>query len=153
MSVFRLFVILPRFPAMPAFLRSLLSRPAYLIVSVLVLGVSIAAQVAIVAVLDAVLLSPPSARTPGELAFIRSSLPGGQMSFPDYKDIAERNTSFSSVASFYLANRVALPVPVISRKCAVGWRVGRFFRRCRSARVGGSSSVRRRTRRARHPLL
>ncbi|MES2692221.1 MAG: ABC transporter permease [Verrucomicrobiota bacterium] len=113
--------------AMPAFLRSFVSRPAYLIVSVLVLGVSIGAQVAIVAVLDAVLLSPPSARAPGELAFVRSSLSGGQMSFPDYKDIAERSTSFSSVASFYTSGRTALTNAgdLVQVRCGVA--SGSFF--------------------------
>lgn len=112
---------------MPSFLRSLLSRPAYLIVSVLVLGVSIAAQVAIMAVLDAVLLSPPSARAPGELAFIRSSLAGGEMSYLDYKDVAERSTSFSSVASFYTASRVALAHAGDFAQVRCGVASGSFF--------------------------
>lgn len=112
---------------MPSFIRSLLSRPVYLIVSVLVLGVSIAAQVAIVAVLDAVLLSPPSARAPGELAFIRSSLSSGQMSFPDYKDIAERGTSFSSVASYYTSGRAALTNAGDLAQVRCGVASGSFF--------------------------
>ncbi len=112
---------------MSPFFRPLVSRPAYLVVSVLVLGVSIAAQVAIMAVLDAVLLSPPSARAPAELAFIRSSLRGGQMSFPDYKDIAERSTSFSSVASFYTSGRAALTNAGDLAQVRCGVASGSFF--------------------------
>lgn len=88
--------------------RSLFARPSYLIVSVTVLAVSIAAQLAIFAVVHALLLRPPSARAPEELAFVRSSLPQGHVSYPDFKDIQERANSFSAVFTYYVVNRVML---------------------------------------------
>ena len=98
------------FSALPPSLRSLAARPSYFVVSVVVLGVSIAAQLAIFAVVSALLLTPPSARSPHELAFVRSTLPGGKVSFPDYRDIQERATSFAGTFGYFISGRAALTV-------------------------------------------
>ncbi|MEO5960099.1 MAG: ABC transporter permease [Opitutaceae bacterium] len=107
--------------------RALLTRPSYLIVSVLVLGVSIAAQLAIFAVVAALVLTPPSARQPEELAFVESSLPGGKVSYPDFRDIQDRMTSFASTFGYFITQRAGLAVndDLVSARCGVA--SGTFF--------------------------
>lgn len=86
-------------------LRALCAKPTYLIVSVFVLSAGIASQLAIIAVIDALLIRPPSAQAPEQLVFVPSSLPGGSMSYPDFKDIAERNTVFDATFAYAIAGR------------------------------------------------
>ncbi|HEX3729408.1 MAG TPA: ABC transporter permease [Opitutaceae bacterium] len=93
---------------MKALLRSLLSKPSYAIISIVVLGVSIAAQLDIAAIVDGTLLRAPSGRSPQEFAFVRSSEPGGIMSYPDYLDIKQRNHFFSSAFAYANFNRTGL---------------------------------------------
>ncbi len=85
--------LLPRLSGLRATVRSLCAKPSYVVISVIVLGISIAALMDISAIVDATLVRPPSGRSPQELAFVRSS-EGGMVSFPDFIDIRERNTFF-----------------------------------------------------------
>lgn len=107
--------------AMLPTVRSIRARPSYFLVSVLVLGVSIAAQLAIFAVVEALILAPPSARQPAQLAFVQSSLPGGSVSYPDFRDIQERSTSFSGMFAYYSSNYAALTVneELVTVRCGV----------------------------------
>ena len=99
---------LARFPAGSTVFRSLFSKPSYVVISVIVLGVSIAAQMDIMAIVDATLLRPPSGRTPQEFGFIRSSLPKGIVSYPDYLDIRQRNTFFSGTFAYSSWKKIGL---------------------------------------------
>ena len=106
--------------------RSLCSRPAYLIVCLLVLSGGIAAQLAIVAVVDALVFRPPSAQAP-EQVVLPSSLPNGTISVPDFKDIEQRNTCFSSTFAYGVIGRAGLNVgdDFVTGACATV--TGRLF--------------------------
>src|SRR5947208_8371964 len=90
--------------------RSLRANPGYLLVSVTVLAVSIATQMAIFAVVDALLLRPPSGRAPQEFAFVRSSLPAGHVSYPDFRDLQERNSFFAITFAYATGGRASLVI-------------------------------------------
>ena len=68
-------------------LRSLWQRPAYALVSIALLGASTAALLTMAAVLDALLVRPPSGRDPEQLVFVRSAVLRGQLSRPSYLDL------------------------------------------------------------------
>jgi len=72
--------------------RSARAKPPYLVICILVLGVSSGAMFTIIAIADAVLFRMPTAHAPEQLTFIRSSLPGGIVSCPDFLDLEERAT-------------------------------------------------------------
>ncbi|HTB80664.1 MAG TPA: ABC transporter permease [Opitutaceae bacterium] len=112
---------------MRAILRSLLAKPSYLFMSVVVLGVSIAAQMGIVAVVDATLIRPPSGRLPNELVFVRSSLPRGIVSFPDFVDIRERTAPFFDAFAYFSRSNVGITVGDDSILATCGVVSGGFF--------------------------
>src|SRR5665213_1648859 len=115
------------FPGSRAIARSLFAKPSYVIISAIVLGVSIAALLNMVAIVDATLFRPPTARAPEELAYVRSSLPQGVVSYPDFVDIKERNTCFSSTAAYRSWSNVGLSHngDLIAASCTVV--SGNFF--------------------------
>jgi len=84
----------------PHVVRSLAANPAYTASSIAVLSFSIAALLAVVAMIEALLFRPPSARAPDELVVVRSSLPSGTLSFPDFIDIRDRNRCFAETFAF-----------------------------------------------------
>ena len=125
-----------KMPALRPTLRALVSKPSYFVVSVVVLGVSIAAQLALFAVVDGMLLRPPSAQRPGELAFVRSSLPSGRVSYPDFRDLQERSTSFAATFSYFVSNRTALEHEDQLRTTRIALVSGSYFP---ALGVGGAS--------------
>jgi putative ABC transport system permease protein len=90
--------------------RGTLRRPSYLVASVLILGVSIGAQMTMTAVIDATLVRPPSGRAPKELAFVQNNVPAGELSLADYTDIRDRATSFAGVFAFSTPRLVNLAI-------------------------------------------
>jgi predicted permease len=75
--------------------------PSYLVVSLVVLATSIAAQVTMTAVIDGMLLRPPSGAEPSRIKIIKGSDGGGVASYFDYTNEAERNHAFSSLFAFH----------------------------------------------------
>ncbi len=108
--------------------RSLLRRPAYIVTSVIVLSVSIAAQLMITSVVDATLVRPPSGRKTAELVFVRSSAGRGDVSFPDAKDIRDGNSCFAATFAYQASARtVNLAVGDDMTAAAYGFVSGDFF--------------------------
>jgi putative ABC transport system permease protein len=112
---------------LPKPLRALLVRPSYFAIGTLVLTVSIAALLLVVSVVDGVLVRPPTARATSELGFVRSSLPFGIMSYPDFVDLRKRNTVFRGVFAYDRPNEVGVAVGdrFSVEKCAAA--SGNFF--------------------------
>lgn len=80
--------------------RSLFRRPSFLIVSVVVLGVSLGNQIAVSSLADALLIAPPTAAHPEELVFVGATGTNGYVSHPDLLDLQERNTVFSGTFGY-----------------------------------------------------
>lgn len=92
-------------PVWPSALRALWRKPSYVVTSVIVLGVSIAAQLTITSVVDATLVRPPSGRQTQDLVFVRSSVRSGTLSYPDARDLRESATCFGSTFAFHATAR------------------------------------------------
>ena len=88
-------------------LRSMARSPSYLIASMIVLATSIAAQVTLTSVVDAMLLRPSSGNAPSQLALVQSTQPGGIVSYPDYLSLLERSRSFSSLFAFERPGKIS----------------------------------------------
>lgn len=80
--------------------RSLLRKPSFLIVSVIVLGISLGNQIAVSSLAEALLVAPPTAAHPEELVFVGAAATNGQVSHPDLLDLQERNTVFSGTFGY-----------------------------------------------------
>src|SRR5262249_26291532 len=85
--------------------RTLARRPVFAAAAVLTLAVGVGATTAIFTVAHAVLLTPLSYPRPERLVFLSSGFPGAptggdQLSYSDVREIAERNRTLDSVASY-----------------------------------------------------
>ncbi|MEO8181348.1 MAG: ABC transporter permease [Deltaproteobacteria bacterium] len=96
------------FVAFLAGIRSLRRRPSYAVVSILLLGTSSGALFLSAAIVDALLVRPPSARAAHELLAINSPLPEGAVSRPNYVDLAQRNTTLAGLVAYGWAARVVV---------------------------------------------
>lgn len=85
---------------MTSTIRSLFAKPSYLIMSVIVLGVSIAAQITITSVVETVLIRPPTGRDTSQLVFLQNLDQDVGLTFPDYVDLRERNTCFATIFAY-----------------------------------------------------
>jgi predicted permease len=94
--------------AFVAGIRSLRRRPSYAVVSILLLGTSSGALFVNAAIVDALLVRPPSARAAHELLSINSPYPEGVVSRPDYVDLAQRNRTFAGLIAYDRTARVAV---------------------------------------------
>lgn len=86
-------------------LRSLRGQPALVAAAVLSLALAIGANSAIFSFADALLLRPLPIRNPAAVFDISSATlnnPLEGMSFPDYRDLRDRNRSFSGLAAYRL---------------------------------------------------
>ncbi|HEX8880499.1 MAG TPA: ABC transporter permease [Candidatus Acidoferrum sp.] len=86
-------------------LRMLRKSPGFTAVGVLTLALGIGANTAIFSVVNAVLLRPLPFKDPGRLADLwrydlKLGVPQDQMSYPDFLDLRNQNTVFSSMAAF-----------------------------------------------------
>jgi putative ABC transport system permease protein len=90
--------------------RALFAKPSYLIMSVVVLGVSIAAQITITSVVEAVLIRPPSGRDTGRLVFLQGHAQWAGVTYPDFVDFRERNTCFSTIFAYERAELVNIVI-------------------------------------------
>lgn len=89
--------------------RMMLKNPGFTIVAVATLALGIGFNTAVFSVVNALLFRPLPVRAPEELAAVYNTIASNKsfishipMSYPDYKDLSERNTQFSGVAGYAL---------------------------------------------------
>jgi putative ABC transport system permease protein len=82
--------------------RMLLKQPGFTLMAVLTLSLGIGANTAIFSVLNALLLRPPLAAQPEQMAQIDKMEQGvgNHTSFPNYRDLVEGTEAFSALAAF-----------------------------------------------------
>jgi predicted permease len=82
-------------------LRRLRRSPGFTVTTILTLTMAIAANVVVFGVVDALLLHPLPARDPGRVVEVEKVREGGglNLSYPDYRDLRDRNRSFSGLAA------------------------------------------------------
>ena len=83
--------------------RLLAKNPGFTAIAVLSLALGIGANSAIFSYADAMLLRPLSVPQPGKVFTVTTSTPDEQFSassFPDYRDLRDKNQSFDSLAAF-----------------------------------------------------
>ena len=82
--------------------RTLRRSPALVAVAAISLGLGIGANTAVFGVLNALILERPAAVQPEQLRFLQTSR-GPTLSFPDYRDLRDRNRSFRGLAAYRFA--------------------------------------------------
>jgi predicted permease len=82
-------------------LRRLRRSPGFTVTTILTLTMAIAANVVVFGVVDALLLHPLPVRDPGRVVEVEKVREGGglNLSYPNYRDLRDRNRSFSSLAA------------------------------------------------------
>jgi predicted permease len=81
--------------------RMLLKNPGFTAVAVLTLAMAIGANAVVFSVLNALILRPLNVPEPQSLyAMERTSDQSGNLSYPDYLDLRDRNRSFEALAAF-----------------------------------------------------
>src|SRR5689334_21469766 len=80
--------------------RALRRTPGFTLIAVVTLALGVGANTTVFSVFDALLLRPLPIADPGAVFFLE--LTNGQLShsFPDYKDLLARNTTFADVAAY-----------------------------------------------------
>ena len=85
-------------------LRLLIKNPGFAAIAAISLALGIGANSAIFSFADALLLRPLPIADPSRVFTITTSVPGeqfgGGVSFPDYRDLRDKNQSFSNLAAF-----------------------------------------------------
>lgn len=84
-------------------LRMLLKVPGFTTVAVLTLALDIGANTAVFSVVNALILRPLPVERPGDLAFLQNARYGPSQSFPNYKDLRDRNQSFAGLVGYRMA--------------------------------------------------
>ena len=94
-------------------LRRLRQNPGFSIVAVLTLALGIGANTAIFSMIDVILLRPLPVDRPSELVSLNETLAGSTfptLSFPNYRDVRDRNTVLSGLAAYrFLPASLGLP--------------------------------------------
>jgi predicted permease len=132
-------------------LRQLRRSPGFALTTILTLTMAIAANVVVFGVLNALLFHPLSVPQPQQIVQIQGKQVNNfTHSYPNYRDIRDRNKTFSDVAAFRLA-RIGLGVNGVSepvwayeasgnyfRMLSIQPLLGRFFQPEEDVRVNGS---------------
>ncbi|MGH9742429.1 MAG: ADOP family duplicated permease [Candidatus Acidiferrum sp.] len=84
-------------------LRTLRKSPGFAAVAVLTLALGIGANTAIFSVVNALVLRPLPVERPNELAFLENAHYGAGQSFPNYKDLRDRNHTFTGLIGYRVA--------------------------------------------------
>ncbi len=84
-------------------LRMLRKTPGFTAVAVLTLALGIGANTAIFSVVNALVLRPLPVERPKELAFLENAHYGPGQSFPNYKDLRDRNQTFVGLIGYRIA--------------------------------------------------
>ena len=112
--------------------RLLAKNPGFTAIAVLSLGLGIGANSAIFSFADALMLRPLPVPEPGKLLTVTTSTPDdpfGAASFPDYRDLRDKNQSFESLAAFRFYTFGFAPSPGVQPQMRMGFLVSdNFFR-------------------------
>ena len=84
-------------------LRTLRKSSGFTAVAVLTLALGIGANTAIFSVVNALVLRPLPVERPSELAFLENARYGPSQSFPNYKDLRDRNRTFAGLVGYRIA--------------------------------------------------
>src|SRR5258708_9904557 len=84
-------------------LRMLRKTPGFSAVAVLTLALGIGVNTAIFSVVNALVLRPLPVERPKELAFLENAHYGPGQSFPNYKDLRDRNQTFAGLIGYRIA--------------------------------------------------
>ncbi len=84
-------------------LRMLRKTPGFTAVAVLTLALGIGVNTAIFSVVNALVLRPLPVERPKELAFLENAHYGPGQSFPNYKDLRDRNQTFAGLIGYRIA--------------------------------------------------
>ncbi|HEX8765927.1 MAG TPA: ABC transporter permease, partial [Candidatus Acidoferrum sp.] len=83
--------------------RMLGKAPGFTAVAVLTLALGIGANTAVFSVVNALILRPLPVERPGELAFLENARYGPSQSFPNYRDLRDRNQTFAGLLGYRMA--------------------------------------------------
>jgi predicted permease len=83
--------------------RTLRKSPGFTAVAVLTLALGIGANTAVFSVVNALVLRPLPVERPKELAFLENAHYGPGQSFPNYKDLRDRNQTFAGLIGYRIA--------------------------------------------------
>src|SRR5260370_20617054 len=83
--------------------RMLLKNPGFTAVAVLTLALGIGANTVVFSVVNALMLRPLPAERPNELTFLENARYGPSQSFPNYKDLRDRNHAFAGLLGYRIA--------------------------------------------------
>jgi macrolide transport system ATP-binding/permease protein len=83
--------------------RMLGKSPGFTAVAVLTLALGIGANTAIFSVVNALVLRPLPVERPNDLAFLENAHDGPSQSFPNYKDLRDRNQTFAGLIGYRMA--------------------------------------------------
>jgi predicted permease len=83
--------------------RMLGKSPGFTAVAVLTLALGIGANTAIFSVVNALVLRPLPVERPKDLAFLENAHYGPSQSFPNYKDLRDRNQTFAGLIGYRMA--------------------------------------------------
>ena len=84
-------------------LRMLGKSPGFTAVAVLTLALGIGANTAVFSVVNTLILRPLPVERPGELVFLENAHYGPSQSFPNYKDLRDRNQVFAGLVGYRMA--------------------------------------------------
>src|SRR5215472_4454643 len=84
-------------------LRMLRKSPGFTVVAILTLALGIGANTGVFSVVNTLILRPLPVERPSELAFLQNARYGPSQSFPNYRDLRDRNQTFSGLVGYRMA--------------------------------------------------
>src|SRR5262252_3747836 len=84
-------------------LRMLRKSPGFTVVAILTLALGIGANTGVFSVVNTLILRPLPVERPSELAFLQNARYGPSQSFPNYRELRDRNQSFAGLTGYRMA--------------------------------------------------